>query len=119
VKPRSDILRDKKCIHIKLDKKVHAALRAKLFKFNISMQEVFNEFAAGVAAEDNRSNRILESIVSKKIKDALENPPELRKRKDIGFGELDADALYNLISEDNEEEEPPRVKPGANKNEAA
>ena len=123
MKPRSDILQDKKGIHIKIDKKVHAALRAKLFKYNVSMQEVFNEFASGIAAEDHRSIRILETIVSKKIKDALENAPALRKRKNIGFGELDADALYNLISEDNADkddyEESPQVKPGAKKHEAA
>ena len=42
---RTDILHDRKCIHVKLKKDVHLKLREKLFAYQLSIQAVFDEFA--------------------------------------------------------------------------
>jgi hypothetical protein len=93
---RPDILQDRKCIHVKLDKDVHAALRAKLFKHNLSMQEVLDEFSKLVASGDGRAEKIIEALVKRKVREALEGLP---KRRERNVNELDHDTLYDLIEE--------------------
>lgn len=93
---RTDLLQDRKCVHVKLDKNVHAALRAKLFQHNLSMQEVFDEFAKLVVTDDSRAGRIVEHLIMRKVKEAINGKP---KKRDRGINELDNDTLYNLIEE--------------------
>jgi len=94
----SDIFVDKKSIHFKLDKEVHFALRAKLFKHNITMQELFDEFARLVATDTAKGQSIIESIINKKVKKVLSGPKPVRRKKKESFNELDSDALYNMIN---------------------
>ena len=91
---RTDLFEDRKCVHIKLTKEVHFALRAKLFKHNISMQELFDEFARLVASDSSRGQYVIDSIVNRKIKEAISG--ERRKRETIG--EFDSETLYNMIN---------------------
>lgn len=98
---RPDVFVDKKCIHVKLNKETHAALRTKLFKHSISMQDLFEECARLVATETPRGQSIVESIVNRKIKEAISGN---KKKKDISFGDLDADTLYNMINGSSEKE---------------
>jgi hypothetical protein len=93
---RSDILFDKKCVHFKLSKEVHFALRAKLFKCNISMQELFDEFARLVATDAPRALSIVDSIISKKVKSELSG---IKRHKKETISELDVDTLYNMIND--------------------
>jgi len=99
---RADIFVDKKSIHFKLDKDVHLALRAKLFRYNITMQELFDEFARLVATDASKAQSIVESIVNKRIKSTLANGTLRKKRiynrKEV-FNEMDTEALYNMINE--------------------
>jgi len=94
---RTDILLDKKCVHIKLDKDVHTALRSKLFKHNVSMQDLFEECATLVATDNFRGQTIVELIVKRKINEALTG--KKKKRKEIVVSEVDTDTLYNMINE--------------------
>lgn len=94
---RTDILQDRKCIHVKLDKEVHASLRAKLFQHNLSMQEIFDEFAKLVVSDDRAAERIVENLVMRKVKEALEGKPKRPRQRAVS--ELDHDALYDLIEE--------------------
>jgi hypothetical protein len=96
---RSDLFQKRKCVHVKLEKEIHAALRAKLFQYNISMQEVFDEFAKQVAEGTRPANNIVETVTKRKLREALEGRP---KKKYDGFGELDSELLYNLINGKNE-----------------
>lgn len=96
---RPDIFQDRKCIHVKLDKDVHAALRGKLFKHGLSMQEVFDEFAKLFVSDDARVNRIIDQLVMRKIKEAIEGTKESKLRRNHGINDLDHDALYDLIDE--------------------
>ena len=95
---RADLFQDKKCIHVKLDKNVHAELRSRLFKHNLSMQEVFDEFAKLFVSDDNKATRIVENLVQRKLKEAIEGLSR-PKRSERSFNELDHDALYDLIDE--------------------
>lgn len=91
-----DMFQDKKGIHVKLDKQVHAALRAKLFKYNLSMQEVFDDFARLIAEDNKRAQVILELLVQKKLKIALEGKSS--QKEGTALNEMDAETLYNLIN---------------------
>ena len=95
----TDIFVDKKSIHLKLDRNVHFALRAKLFKHNVTMQELFDEVARLVATDAARGQTIIESIITKKIKKVLStNSSVVKRKKKESFSDLDSDALYNMIN---------------------
>jgi hypothetical protein len=96
---RFDTFVDKKSIHFKLDKDVHLALRAKLFKYNISMQELFDEFAILVVTDVPKARSIVESILNKKMKSVLSGEKKRKKKKREVFNEVDTDTLYNMINE--------------------
>lgn len=114
---RADVLQDRKCIHIKLDKQVHAHLRAKMFQHGLSMQEVFEEFARQLVGDEFRAVRIVQNLISRKVQEQLEGvTPKRRRRRDQHVGELDQDTLYNLISE---EDPVPSGSTSGGRNEAA
>ncbi len=96
-KIRSDLFVDRRCVHVKISKEVHAALRAKLFNHGLSMQELFEEFASLVANDVPKATSIVENLSRKKIKAQIEGT--WRKKKDKTLGELDSDTLYSLISD--------------------
>jgi hypothetical protein len=98
---RADLFSDRKCVHIKLTKDVHFALRATLFKHNISMQELFEEFARLVASDTPKGKSIIESIVTRKIKESISG---IRVKRDRSMGELDSETLYNMINKSSEKE---------------
>lgn len=95
---RTDIFLEKKCVHIKLEKDTHAALRAKLFRHNITMQDLFEECAALVASETARGQSLVESIVKKKISQIIDG--KKRKRKTVQITEADNDTLYSIINDE-------------------
>lgn len=98
---RSDILAEKKCIHVKLDKDTHFALRAKLFKHNVSMQDLFEECARLVAMDTTRGQVIVDSIVNRKVKEAISGA---KKKREIIVSDMDAEMLYNMINSKSESE---------------
>lgn len=98
---RTDLFADRKCVHFKISKEVHFALRAKLFKHNISMQELFDEFARLVASDAPKGQALIESIVNRKLKQALSGE-SIKKRKKEPLGEFDTDTLYSMINNSDE-----------------
>jgi hypothetical protein len=98
---RTDILQDKKCIHVKLTKDVHLKLREKLFHYQLSMQAVFDEFARLVVEDEKSAIKILEDLAIRRAKEELEKPikkPVSYNRASIN--ELDHNTLYNMINDD-------------------
>lgn len=98
---RADIFQARKCVHVKLTKEVHAALRARLFQHNLSMQEAFDEFAKQVVEGTRSGNIMIEAIVNRKLKEAIEGKVS-KSSKNEGFGELDSESLYHLINAKND-----------------
>jgi len=99
---RADTFADRKSVHFKLDKEVHLALRARLFQYDISMQELFDEFARLVATDAAKAQSIVNFIISKRIKSTLVNGTKKKKRaynKKETFNDMDTEALYNMINE--------------------
>ncbi len=94
---RTDLFQDRKGVHIKVDKAVHAALRAQMFRYNISMQEVFNEFANLIVNEHGPALRIVENLVMRKVREKIEG--KATKRHCDNVSEMDHDVLYQLIDE--------------------
>ena len=64
----------------------------------MSMQQAFEEFARLFATDDSKATKIVEQLVMRKIKEAIEGK-ERPRRHDRKVGELDHDSLYNLIEE--------------------
>lgn len=94
----ADVFRDKKDIHIALDKAVHAALRGVMFKHGLSMQECLNEFARLVAAGDKRAMKIVEDLVVRKVAEQIGGFTGKKNNKPLG--DIDRDAMYSIINGD-------------------
>jgi hypothetical protein len=94
---RADILSDDKCVHVKMNKETHLALRGLLFKHNISMQDVFGECANQLADGTKIGMTIIETVVNRKLRAALEGT-SLKSRRRDRLSELDSETLYSLIN---------------------
>ena len=91
---RSDIFFIRKSVHIKLLKDSHTALREKLFKHGVTMQDLFEDYADILVSDTAKAEKIIERITIKKIKSMIEGK---RSENRLVMGELDSDTLYNLI----------------------
>ncbi len=98
---RHDLFFHKKSVHVKLTKEVHTALREKLFKHGITMQDLFHEAAEMVLLEGPKSDKLLEKISKKKLLITLE---KVNRQQNMQLGELDSDTLYNLLEDSNDDE---------------
>lgn len=96
---RHDIFQDRKSVHIKLSKSAHAALREKLFKCNLTMQDVFEEFATIVLSDSVRADRMIQVIVRKKIKEQIDGINIKKNDRIRPMDSFDTETLYNLIEE--------------------
>jgi hypothetical protein len=98
---RTDILHERKGIHIKLKKDVHLKLREKLFHHQLSMQWIFDEFARLIINEDKRAMKIIEDLALRRARESLEKPVKKSIEYNRGnISELDHNTLYNMISAD-------------------
>lgn len=98
---RNDIFQSRKTVHIKIPKEVHATLREKMFKHNLTMQELFQDYAIMMAEDSIRAEKTFERLSARRIKVMLEDAKANRKkeRKDLMLGELDSNTLYSLLEE--------------------
>lgn len=97
---RTNMFQERKSVHINLDKDVHLAFRTLSFKYNLSMQEIFDEFAKLVASDNRAALNIIERLVMKKVNDIIEGK---KKEQYERIRELDHTALYDLISQGDKE----------------
>ena len=91
---RSDILFDKKGVHVSLKKDIHLALREKLLKYNLSMQDFFQDAVDSVLNDNAKADMLLEKIVKKKILASLE-----RRNTPRRVGMLDTESIYALLED--------------------
>lgn len=87
----------RKSIHVKLTKESHAALREKLFRYGITMQDLFQEAANSVLSDDDRAERILQKIAKKKMLTEIE---KLENKNRLQLGDFDSETMYNLLELD-------------------
>lgn len=89
---RHDLFQSKKSIHIKLTKESHTALREMLFKHNVTMQDIFQEFTDEILRDEKKASRIISKVVEKRL------IAEVRRSSSVQpMGEYDSDTLYNLL----------------------
>lgn len=93
-----DLFRDKKCIHVKLNKETHLALKEIFFKKKISFQEAFEEFAQQVISETSSGRKIVESVLEKKKEALLSGRKRIHVARQEKMSSLDVDTLYEVIS---------------------
>lgn len=103
-----DSLADRKDIHLKLDKHVFMSMKASLFHYGLSMQEVFEEFARLFITENPDAVKMVKLLTLGKMNKAiLDNGGVVKRRKRQPskhgdykqISELDHDTLYDLINE--------------------
>jgi hypothetical protein len=91
---RHDLFFGRKSVHVKLTKESHAALREKLFRYGITMQDLFQEAADMVLSESPKAERLLQRVAKKKLIATLE---KTNRNRHLHIGELDSETLYNLL----------------------
>lgn len=98
---RTDAFFGKKSVHVKLTKEVHTLLREKLFRYGITMQDLFQEAAEQAVHEGVRSEKLLEKISKKKLLASLE---KMNQTKISSSGEIDSETMYNLLEGSDDDE---------------
>lgn len=99
---KTDAFFNKKSVHVKLTKEVHALLREKLFRHGITMQDLFQEAAELAVHEGVRSEKLLEKIARKKLIASLEKPTKIQNGRST---EIDSEIMYNLLEENSNDDE--------------
>ena len=67
---------------------IHSDFKSNLAKYGLSMQEVLEECAILIAAEDSNMEKILNELIAKKSKGA------------IRIAEKDAETIYRIIGDE-------------------
>jgi hypothetical protein len=93
---RHDLFYGRKSVHVKLTKEVHAALREKLFRHGITMQDLFHEAAEIALLDSPRSEKLLQKVAKKKLVATIE---KTNRNRHLQIGELDSETLYNLLED--------------------
>ena len=78
----------KKTVHFNILSESHSALRMACFKYNLSMQEVFEEISQRIALESSDMISLLEDLKDKK-----------RNRLVKKLSETDAQSLYGILED--------------------
>lgn len=100
----TDIFRDRKLVHVKLDKDTHSVLRSELFKAGLTMQEILSEFCRQYINKAPHAVKLVEHYVVRKNRyrlQALEQQvhgvdPAARE---YGMTAADKETLYDLLNE--------------------
>ena len=99
---RHDLFYGRKSIHVKLTKETHTALRQKLFRYGITMQDLFQDTAELVLSESPKAERLLQKVAKKKLVAMVE---KTNRNQHLKIGELDSETLYNLLEGTDDDED--------------
>jgi len=87
-----------------ISKEDFAEFRALMFKFGVSMQDAYGAFARSVI-ENGTGVKIIEALVRKKLKEAIEREITHAKKPLIKkITEYDHETLYDIINSSEDEE---------------
>lgn len=96
-----------KGVHVKLDKETHANFKSQLAQHGLSMQEAFEEFARLIGSGSASANNLLIRLLRREVKEELATvglkPSSQRTTRRIS--ELDPERLYDLINEEEPDED--------------
>lgn len=111
----TDIFRDRKLVHVKLDKDTHAVLRSELFRAGLTMQEILAEFCRQYINKAPHAVKLVEGYVIRKNRykiQALEEQVKNRKEQ-YAMTAADKSAIYDLLDQSS-----PLGHPGEDEEEA-
>ena len=80
----------KKSVHINIPRETHALVRSQCFKYNLTMQDVFEELAQMIAAEEPEAIEMMSNLSMKKRDASI-------KRLSVS----DAESIFNIIESNN------------------
>lgn len=80
----------KKSVHINIPRATHALVKTQCFKYSLTMQDVFEELAQMIAAEDPEAIEMMSNLSMKKRDATI-------KRLSVS----DAESIFNIIESDN------------------
>lgn len=86
-------IQNRKDVHATLETDVYKQFKVVLFSKDLTISEVFNEFASLLVNGDKRCIRIIDNLYMRKIKNKIE-----KFEKQAQFSEQDQDTIYNLLS---------------------
>ena len=99
---RSDSSIERKCVHVKLRKAVHTALRHEMLSRGLSIQEVVDRFAEELVHGQKGAVSIVNRAAAEKIRRQMEPLVPAKgpgRHRGPVIEEVDHDGLYELISE--------------------
>jgi hypothetical protein len=98
-----------KHVSVKFTREAHDALKLCLAKRDFSIQDAFLAWAEAYVSGDVGTNRIIDNIFKKRIKEIQTNAGIVNagfiitKVKDKTEDTIDSDTIYNMINTDNDE----------------
>lgn len=84
----------RRCVHMRLYKEAYYGLRAELYKHNLTLQELFQEFAFLIMKGDIRVTTIIQEVVDRK---RLKEQAKFYYKASPDYASADEETLYDLI----------------------
>jgi hypothetical protein len=80
----------KKSVHINIPRETHALVRSQCFKYNLTMQDIFEELAQMIAAEEPEALEMMSNLSMKKRDASIKR-----------LSASDAESIFNIIENNN------------------
>lgn len=80
----------KKSVHINIPRETHALVKTNCFKYGLSMQDIFEELAQMIAAEDPIATEMMSDLAMKKRDATIKR-----------LSDTDAESIFRIIETDN------------------
>lgn len=102
----TDIFKDKKLVHVKLDKDTHFTLKTELLKAGISMQEFLAEYCRQYINGSTYAHKIVENYITKKnkykLQELINDAEQLAraKKEKNEYVDVDRDVIYDLLDKE-------------------
>jgi hypothetical protein len=80
----------KKSVHINIPRETHGLVRAQCFKYSLTMQDIFEELAQMIAAEDPDALEMMSNLAMKKRDASIKR-----------LSASDAESIFNIIEDNN------------------
>lgn len=93
-------LTGRRCVHMRLYKEAYYGLRGELYKNNITLQELFQEFVFLILKGDIRATTIIQEVVDRK---KLKEKSKFFYKASPDYKAADEETIYDLIKKETNE----------------
>lgn len=99
----SSIFESRRCVHIKIPREVHATIKEKITSYNVTMQDLFQEYAIEIAENHEKIEKAMQKISNRKMLNSLISESKAmrgkRRTRSLMLSDLDSNMLYSLLEE--------------------